>query len=628
MSTRRFSWITAVSAAVLAITVLSVHALRFMPHFADDSFISLRYAQHLIEGQGLTWNPGERVEGYSNLLWVLLIAGFGALSPDHLIVIARWLGFACMSLALLAIVWAAVPKNLRQLLALGWGLMALTLSGPVAAWTIGGLEQPLLTALVLWAVVLARPLLQATDPRRVAVVGLLLGLASLTRPDGIVFGAATCLGLLLASTPRRRGLWVAIRVGAIALGMALAQMAFRKLYYDAWVPNTYYAKVAFGKERLWAGVVWLHYGLGFSLGVVLPALLGVPAAIFDRARRPRVLLALSVLGSWMLYLVFMGGDAIPYRRHFIPLLFLAVLVGIDGVAWLAERGRRWGLVAALPLCVAALVHVTWVQKGAWERERALYDQSHWAGKPIGLMFRRAFADADPLLAVDAAGALPFFSRLRTVDMLGLNDRYLAHHRPKTFGHGVIGHELGNGRYLLERKPDIVVFHMPAGRLLALWRGGIEMQKSPEFSREYRLVHFLTHDPFEQGNQSYFRVDRRIGIQRSQGRIEIPGLLMTGRSGSYAELDDSGRMAAIVRSDIPADIDDVSIPRGRWRVTAESSEPLLVSVGEAGARVWSAEGVGGVELRQLTSRGGVHLGARTMSDRPAHLYRLVLTPERP
>ena len=40
----------------------------------DDAFISFRYARNLLEGHGLVFNPGERVEGYSNFLWVLELA--------------------------------------------------------------------------------------------------------------------------------------------------------------------------------------------------------------------------------------------------------------------------------------------------------------------------------------------------------------------------------------------------------------------------------------------------------------------------------------------------------------------------------------------------------------------------
>lgn len=40
----------------------------------DDAFISFRYAEHLATGQGLVWFPGDRIEGYTNFLWTLLMA--------------------------------------------------------------------------------------------------------------------------------------------------------------------------------------------------------------------------------------------------------------------------------------------------------------------------------------------------------------------------------------------------------------------------------------------------------------------------------------------------------------------------------------------------------------------------
>jgi len=42
----------------------------------DDAMISMRYAKNLAQGFGLVWNPGgERVEGFTNPLWVLFMAG-------------------------------------------------------------------------------------------------------------------------------------------------------------------------------------------------------------------------------------------------------------------------------------------------------------------------------------------------------------------------------------------------------------------------------------------------------------------------------------------------------------------------------------------------------------------------
>ncbi|UCD59352.1 MAG: hypothetical protein JSV16_08595, partial [Candidatus Hydrogenedentota bacterium] len=45
-----------------------------LSEIVDDAFISFRYAKHLAEGKGIVFNKGERVEGYTNFLWVLLMA--------------------------------------------------------------------------------------------------------------------------------------------------------------------------------------------------------------------------------------------------------------------------------------------------------------------------------------------------------------------------------------------------------------------------------------------------------------------------------------------------------------------------------------------------------------------------
>src|SRR5512145_2670860 len=58
--------------ALVASVVLLVHGLA-ISFTNDDAFISFRYARSWAEGNGLVFNVGERVEGYTNFLWRLLI---------------------------------------------------------------------------------------------------------------------------------------------------------------------------------------------------------------------------------------------------------------------------------------------------------------------------------------------------------------------------------------------------------------------------------------------------------------------------------------------------------------------------------------------------------------------------
>ena len=128
----------ALGATLLAGAILVLHAWHFMPFVEDDALISLRYAKRLLEGHGLTWTDGPRVEGYSNLLWILLAAGLGALKID-LVLTVRMLGFACMGAALAAVVqFGASGGGAAGVVAGFGGALALSLTGTIALWTKQG----------------------------------------------------------------------------------------------------------------------------------------------------------------------------------------------------------------------------------------------------------------------------------------------------------------------------------------------------------------------------------------------------------------------------------------------------------------------------------------------------------
>ena len=54
--------------------------------------------------------------------------------------------------------------------------------------------------------------------------------------------------------------------------------------------------------------------------------------------------------------------------------------------------------------------------------------------------------------MDAAGKIPFFSGLRSVDMLGLNDEHIAH---LPAGYFEAGHNKHDPDYVLSRGPDVL-----------------------------------------------------------------------------------------------------------------------------------------------------------------------------
>src|SRR5262245_53412039 len=76
--------------------LLCLHAAYYLPFISDAALISLRYVKRLVAGYGLTWTDGPPVEGYSNLLGMLLLIPFVRLGFDR-INSARCLGVLCMA---------------------------------------------------------------------------------------------------------------------------------------------------------------------------------------------------------------------------------------------------------------------------------------------------------------------------------------------------------------------------------------------------------------------------------------------------------------------------------------------------------------------------------------------------
>ncbi|MDP2304684.1 MAG: hypothetical protein Q8P18_01485 [Pseudomonadota bacterium] len=346
--------------AVGALCLLATYnALYFFPITVDDAFISLRYAWNLAHGEGLVFNPGERVEGYSNPSWTLLAALFLTLGIEPLVAL-KWLGVACVGV-LPAVAWASS----RQLgLTARWalipaGLCAVDLN--IAFWAPNGLEAP------LWTVLLAAfPGLLArrwTTGERFPVSALVGAALYVTRPEAPLFVAPALLfeAIRAARDPSRRK---AALVWAATLAVpCLSWLGFRMLYYGDWVANTYYVKASDGfhpdifKKYL---ASWLVVN-----APITGALLALTAPLALRTVGGR--LSVAALVIQLLFVLRAGGDWMAQNRFWGPAVPLAGYVIATGAASLAQllvgRGQALAprVIAAaivLPLLPQAWRHLT------------------------------------------------------------------------------------------------------------------------------------------------------------------------------------------------------------------------------------------------------------------------------
>jgi arabinofuranosyltransferase len=479
----------------------------------DDAFISYRYARNLATGHGLVFNPGERVEGYTNFLWTLILAGAVVVGCDP-VILAPWLGVMALAGLLLLLArereveeGAATPSAAQagrgkggviQWVGLAAGLFLVSGSA-VAAESVQGLETPLFALLVTAA--LLRDSRERASGRSIGNghSGWLYALAALTRPEGVAtFGVAVILraGAFFSSSrtsapradPRAEAAWLA----RAALPMA-AHALFRLAYYGDLVPNTFHAKVGFGSAVLSRG---LHYVAEF-VASYLPVLLLAAYGIWSERRSPRARLIAAWTVCHLAYVAYVGGDYKPTFRFFAPVIpGLCLMAGVALARWWSragehERGRR----AILGAAAGAMVAVYLVAASREARVFTLWRRSVLPTHTAAGRWLGAHYPPTAVLATNNAGVLPYYSNLPTIDMLGLCDAAIARRKMPAAATGLAGHEKGDGAYVLRRDPDIVLFMQARFSSAPLAESEAERMKFgvseselwdlPEFHRAYK-----------------------------------------------------------------------------------------------------------------------------------------------
>src|SRR3954453_10425519 len=176
-----------ISASMLLRMPTRIAGVRYMPLF-DDAMISMRYGRNLADGHGLVFNAGgHRVEGYTNLLWTVMMAALHALPvPTRLVTVAVSLvGIGCV----LVSVWLA--GRLTELLLPGTTAPAIArwfVAGTysIVFWSTIGMEVGVVAVLCLAATFLVVRFTTSSRSRDVWWAGAALAAAVVTRPDAIV----------------------------------------------------------------------------------------------------------------------------------------------------------------------------------------------------------------------------------------------------------------------------------------------------------------------------------------------------------------------------------------------------------------------------------------------------------
>lgn len=499
-----------VSGLVLILILMLLLELVFLGYLVDDSFISYRYAENLTAGNGLVFNPGERLEGYSNFLWVVLLAAFKSLGVP-LVTASKILGVALsIGSVLILFILSRRLTDRRGAFILSSVFLSATDIGFIR-WSVAGMETQLMTFLFLAAVVFF--LNEMEKGSALPASAFLLGLCSLTRPEApLLFLAALAFRVwrVRREWSGRDTAWV-LAYAAIFV----PYLVFRVSYYGALFPNSYYAKTGGGLKQVIVGLRYANQFFSANGGYLLLPLLSIPLIL----RRTKLYSLYPFLIAYVFFIVYVGGDHMYDFRFFVPVLPIIFILAQEGLSELVRLLKRWEgpalAVLVFGFAFSNLINDYFPTLVAWWgntrgqiqelRMKVRSPESVYDRAMVGLWLKEN-VEPDRVVAVEDCGMIPYYSGMRTIDMFGLMDRHLAHLK------GMMHQKFDSG-YVLDRGPDIIVLiqYPPGEDDRPLWQSNVdrELASSERFGKEYRLIHTI------EGKIRRFLIFER-GSEREEG----------------------------------------------------------------------------------------------------------------
>ncbi len=475
-------------ALLIAFSFLLIYLCNQVKFIQDDSYISFRFVKNFVEGKGLVFNPGERVEGYTNLLWVLILSIFYTLK-FNIESISQYLsmGFGILVLFQTYKISSLVdlkadskkgknsvtPTNAFMFNFIPVALIVLT--GAFNFWAISGMETCMFMAYVLAGIFYYIKNKNSETPNY--LFSFFIFLASLTRPEGLYFFGLIVIHKIVLSIKDNKGGFtkdifskknlITYAVYVIPTGLFIL---WRLSYYGYPFPNTYYAKTAFDSAHLQAG--WTYFKNFFEAYMLYGVVFALPLILLRKKENFfEISLMYFISVSYCVYIIFIGGDVLKQFRFFLPILpLIYILFGkfVEEIAYRIKGKSASGSLStglALGMFVSLLIGIfnynsqKDIIKKDVETENGLVEKMKIAGAWFNK--KQTQLGRPLILAATTIGAVSYFSDVVVIDMLGLTDETIAHKPLEVAEVSALPlnwkERKYNAEYVLSRKPDYIYF---------------------------------------------------------------------------------------------------------------------------------------------------------------------------
>lgn len=477
-------WILIVGCAIALIT----HVVPFARFTVDDAFIAYRYAENFAKGNGIVFNLGERVEGYSNFLWVMTL---GLLKKGGLDVILSSKLLGLLSLLSILVACYLMVRDLTQVTLYPAGFMwLLVTSFELVFFAVTGMETVFFAALLIWGGFL----FHRNDCNTSLGLALVSVAIALTRPEGVLFFPALVVFDIMKHRRLSNKLFTA---GVVFVSSYAVFLLWRYSYYGYLLPNTFYAKPPKISSNLPVVISGFDDIYRYVASTGGPLLFGLTVLVIVKSKtREKVYPMLPILAVVLTFQFYSGGDWMESYRYLVPMLPAYLVIGVFGLWWLLNRMnlKRKRLTFLAGITFLGLFNIGESASFYFQRDKYpnfvmtsedLIPAAQWVGEHY---------PSDYTITCWRIGALAYYSRMDLIDtMWGLTDEYIAHSKYK----GEWTNEAQQA-YLNKRNPELIMIGAPRRASLEnlIQVGG----------RTYKLVRH-----FRQGSGQWWVLYERNGL---------------------------------------------------------------------------------------------------------------------
>jgi len=421
----------------------------------DDAFISYRYVKNLTSGEGLVFNPGEKVEGFSNFLWVIMLSfldflGFPPLWSSKII------SFCISLLMILLIFRTAQAFGLNKFIS-GLCSLTLSLSSGLAYFSMSGMETVFYTLLLLLAIYINEKYENKPTKKIFNTLYGILFAVAIARPEGILLLFISTIYHLFKKIISKKGIYLKtiLRVQFIYFLIYIFLMILRYLYYSDILPNAYYAK----PKGTFVEQGYSAFYTNFMNALLSGSFLLIPIFILLVKYCKKYTFPYLILVGQLIFM-FYAGDWMAFGRFFLPILPIVITL----IALLSQETflrARPPYFNKLVIFSSVIIWIFYSAGNVYQTHSALPNKNKY---PYLVMNSQSLIELGknlsqnyPLkttIAVRRIGAISYYSNLRIIDILGLTDKKIAYNI-KNIKNIETQNEV-NSRIVLEKEPDLII----------------------------------------------------------------------------------------------------------------------------------------------------------------------------